>query len=88
MIRVYASNPPQRIRNGLLARKVRVFKGPPAKDHYLVVDARSYIHSKPHPRAIGARPGEVHKNDRKGPTQIAGKFEKLVEKSEELKDID
>lgn len=87
-IKVYASNLPQRVVNGFLSRGVRVFKGPKVADHYLVIDGKSYIHSRPHPPAIGARAGEVHENEPKGAAQIVRKFEKLVAKSEELREID
>src|SRR2546425_10506975 len=45
-VKIYASKPAQHVVNGLLALGIEVFKDPPVKDHYLVVDSRSYIHSK------------------------------------------
>ncbi len=61
-VKIYASKPAQRTVNGLLALGIEVFKRPPVKDHYLVADSKSYVHSKPHPPILGERAGEVHIN--------------------------
>jgi len=87
-IRVYASKPPQRIVNGLLARGIEVYIGPPVRDHYLVVDGKSYIHSKPHPPVLGKREGEVHLNQPREAKKIVSLFEELLAGARPVKRID
>ena len=40
-IRIYASNPPQAIVNGLLANGCEIYVGKQVKDHYLITDSKS-----------------------------------------------
>ncbi len=87
-IRVYASKPPQRIVNGLLARGIEVYIGPPVRDHYLVVDGKSYIHSKPHPPVLGKREGEVHLNQPRRAKKVVSLFEELLAGASPVKKID
>lgn len=62
-IHIYASHPKQTIINGLLAQGCQIHLGKEIKDHYLIADAKSFIHSKPHPPILGAREGEAYINE-------------------------
>ena len=87
-VRIYAANPPQQMVNGLLAKGIRVYKGPVMKDHYLIVDSKSFTHSKPHPPVVGKREGEVYMNKPAEARKVVKRFEKLVEKSKPLTKVD
>jgi phosphatidylserine/phosphatidylglycerophosphate/cardiolipin synthase-like enzyme len=87
-IKVYATNPPQHVVNGLLAKGIQVYKGPVMKDHYLIVDSKSFIHSKPHQPVVGKREGEVYLNKPTAARRVAKHFEKLVENSKSLTKVD
>ncbi len=87
-VKVYASKPSQRVVNGLLALGIEVYKGPPTKDHYLVVDSKSYIHSRPHPPVLGKREGEVHLNEPRSARKVVRKFQELVEKGRRVRKSD
>ncbi len=87
-IKVYASKPSQRVVNGLLAQGVEVYKGQEEKDHYLIVDSKSYIHSKPHPPVVGKREGELHLNEPRSTRRIVQRFERLVKQAKPLKKLD
>ncbi len=77
-MKIYASKPSQRMANGLLAQGIEIYNGPGIKDHYLVVDSKSYIHSKPHPPTLGSREGELHLNEPTAAGRIVQRFQKLV----------
>jgi len=87
-VKVYASKPSQRVVNGLLGLGIEVYKGPPSRDHYLVVDSRSYIRSRPHPPVMGKREGEVHFNEPRSARRIARKFQELVENGKPVRRLD
>lgn len=87
-IKVYASKPPQRIINGLLARGVELYRGPKVRDHYLVVDSQSYMHSTPHAPRVGERAGKAHERDPKGAARIAKKFHNFLENAKPIKKVD
>lgn len=87
-IKVYASRPPQRIVNGLLARGIEVYVGPVVRDHYLIVDSKSYIHSKPHPPILGKREGEVHLNEPAATRKIVRTFQEMLGRARPVKKID
>lgn len=87
-VKVYASSPSSDISNGLVARGIEVFIGPRVKDHYLVVDSRSYILSKPHALEVGERTGELHEDEPEEAGEIREKFDKLLAKATPLKKID
>jgi len=72
----------------LLARGIKVFIGPEAKDHFLVADSKSYILSKPHDPATGERTGELHENEPQEAAKIKEKFEKLLTKAKPLAKVD
>ncbi len=77
-VKVYATNPPQ----------IEVYKGPLMKDHFLIVDSKSFIHSKPHQPVVGKREGEVYMNKPAEARKVVKRFEKLVEKSKPLTKVD
>jgi phosphatidylserine/phosphatidylglycerophosphate/cardiolipin synthase-like enzyme len=87
-VRIYAANPPQQVVNGLLAKGIQVYKGLVMKDHYLIIDSKSYIHAKPHPPVVGRREGEVYLNKPAATRKVVKRFEKLVEKSKPLTKVD
>jgi phosphatidylserine/phosphatidylglycerophosphate/cardiolipin synthase-like enzyme len=87
-VKVYATNPPQQVVNGLLAKGIGVYKGPVMKDHYLIVDSKSFIHSKPHQPVVGKREGEVCMNKPAEARKVVKRFEKLVENSKPLTKVD
>jgi len=80
-IRIYASHPNQTIINGLLARGCEIHLGKEIKDHYLMVDAKSFIHSKPHPPILGVREGEAYINEPEKTRKTIDKFKKLISKA-------
>jgi len=86
--RIYAANPPQQVVNGLLAKGIRVYKGSVMKDHYLIVDSKSFIHSRPHQPVVGRREGEVYVNKPAEARKVVKRFEKLVENSKPLTKVD
>ena len=87
-VRIYAANPPQHVVNGLLAKGIEVYKGPLMKDHFLIVDSKSFIHSKPHQPVAGQRTREVYMNKPVAARKVVNRFEKLVEKSKPLTKVD
>ena len=87
-VKVYATNPPQQVVNGLLAKGIQVYRGPAMKDHFLIIDSKSYIHSKPHPPVVGKREGEVYLNKPAAARKVVKHFEKLVENSKPLTKVD
>jgi sugar-specific transcriptional regulator TrmB len=87
-IKVYASDPSPEISNSLTARGVEVFLGPREKDHYLVVDSKSYILSNPHGPGPGARSGQLHRNEPEKAAKIKRRFEQLVAKAKPVRKID
>jgi len=87
-IRIYASHPKQATINGLLARGCEIYLGKEVKDHYLIVDAKSYIHSKPHPPILGTRKGEAHINEPQKTRKIINKFKQLISTAKQEKTID
>ena len=84
-IRIYASRPNQEIINGLLARGCQIYVGKEIKDHYLIVDAKSWVHSKPHPPILGAREGEAHLNEPQRAKKLVTQFNKLISKAKPKK---
>ena len=86
-IRIYASHPSQAIINGLLSRGCKIYSGKEIKDHYLIVDAKSWVHSKPHPPILGVRKGEAHINEPQKAKQLVTKFNQLISKANEKKTI-
>lgn len=86
-IRIYASYPNQAIVNGLLARGCEIYLGKKIKDHYLIVDAKSYIHSKPHPPILGVREGEAYINEPEKTRKTINKFKQLTSKAKREKTI-
>ncbi len=74
--------------NGLLAKGIEVYVGPRARDHFLIVDSRSYIHSRPHPSSIGQREGEAYVDDPEAAERMVEKFERLARKAKPQKKID
>jgi sugar-specific transcriptional regulator TrmB len=86
-IRIYASHPKQAIINGLLARGCEIYLGKEVKDHFLIVDAKSYIHSKPHPPVLGVREGEVYINEPQRTKKIINRFKQLISKARREKTI-
>ena len=87
-VKVYATNPSQQVVNGLLAKGIEVYKGPVMKDHYLIIDSKSFIHSKPHQPVVGRREGEIYVNKPAEARNVVKRFEKLVEKSKPLTKVD
>ncbi len=87
-VKVYASKPAQPVVNGLLARGIPVYVGPAVKDHYIVVDSRSYVHSRPHPPILGKREGEVYLNEPGRAKRIVSMFQELARSAKEVKRID
>ena len=87
-VKVYATNPPQHVVNGLLAKGIEVYRGPRMRDHYLVVDSKSFIHSKPHGPIVGKREGEVYVNKPAAASKIVKHFEKLLENAKPITKVD
>lgn len=87
-VKVYASKPAQHIVNGLLELGIEVFKGAPVKDHYLIVDSKSYIHSKPHLPVLGKREGEAHLNEPESTSKIVKRFNELTKHAKRLTRVD
>lgn len=87
-VKVYASSPSPEITNSLLARGVEIFIGPRVKNHYLVVDSKSFILSNPHAREIGRRTGELHERDPNGAGRVKAQFETLLAKAKPLRKLD
>jgi sugar-specific transcriptional regulator TrmB len=86
-IRIYASNPKQATINGLLARGCEIYLGKEIEDHYLIVDAESFIHSKPHPPILGAREGKAYINEPQRTQKIIDKFKQLISQAKPKKTI-
>lgn len=85
-IRVYATNPPQWIVNGLLSRKCEIYVGKEVEDHYLIVDSKSWVYSRPHPRGVlGVRQGEAHINEPEKARKKVERFNGLISKAKEKK---
>lgn len=80
-IRIYASHPTQATINGMLARGCEVHLGKKIKDHYLIIDNKSYIHSKPHPPKLGVREGEAYLDEPQKTKQAVTKFKQLIAKA-------
>jgi len=80
-IRIYASHPNQAVINGLLARGCKIYLGEKIKDHYLIVDAKSFVHSKPHPPLLGVREGEAYLNEPEKTKKAVAKFKQLISKA-------
>jgi sugar-specific transcriptional regulator TrmB len=51
-IRIYASHPNQATINGLLAQGCEIHIGKEIKDHSLITDSESFVHSKPHRQSL------------------------------------
>jgi phosphatidylserine/phosphatidylglycerophosphate/cardiolipin synthase-like enzyme len=84
-IRIYASRPNQTIINGLLARGCQIYVGEEIKDHYLIVDAKSWVHSKPHPPILGVRKGETNVNEPQKAKKLVTQFNQLISKAKPKK---
>ena len=84
-IRIYASRPNQEIINGLLARGCQIYVGKEIKDHYLIVDAKSWVHSKPHPPILGVREGKAHMNEPQKAKKLVAQFNQLISKAKPKK---
>jgi phosphatidylserine/phosphatidylglycerophosphate/cardiolipin synthase-like enzyme len=87
-VKVYASKPAQSTVNGLLARGIEVYVGPAVRDHYIVVDSTSYIHSRPHPPILGKREGEVYLDQPGKANRIVSVFQELAGKAKRVERID
>lgn len=87
-IRVYANQPSIGIINKLLTYGVELYLGEKkVRDHYLVVDGNSWIHSEEHPPdQIGLRKGYVYKNDPKGASRIIKLFNELITKAKKIEE--
>ena len=77
-IHIYASHPSQATINGLLSQGCKIYSGKEIKDHYLIVDAKSWVHSKPHPPILGVREGEAHINEPQKAQKLVAQFNQLV----------
>jgi sugar-specific transcriptional regulator TrmB len=86
-IRIYASHPDQALINGLLAQGCEIHIGKEIKDHYLIVDARSFVHSKPHPPILGIREGEACINEPEKTQETIKKFNQLISKAKQKKTV-
>jgi len=86
-IRIYASHPNQAVINGLLARGCEIYIGKEIKDHYLIVDTKSFIHSKPHPPILGVRKGEAYINQPEKTRNAINKFKQLISRAKPAKTI-
>jgi hypothetical protein len=72
----------------LIARGIKIFIGPRVKEHFLVVDSKSYILSNPHPPKIGERTGELHENEPEKAAKVKERFERLLARAKPLDKID
>jgi len=54
----------------------------------LIVDSKSFIHSRPHQPVVGRREGEVYVNKPAEARKVVKRFEKLVENSKPLTKVD
>jgi len=86
-IRIYASRPTQGVINGLLSRGCEIYVGEEIKDHYLIVDAKSWVHSKPHPPILGVRKGEAHINEPQKTKKLVAQFNQLISKAKPKKTL-
>jgi phosphatidylserine/phosphatidylglycerophosphate/cardiolipin synthase-like enzyme len=86
-IRIYASNPSQGIVNGLLARGCEIYIGEKAEDHYLIVDSKSMVHSRPHPPVLGVREGEVYIDEPEKVKEKVEHFNSLISKAEKKVEV-
>jgi hypothetical protein len=87
-IRIYASNPPQEIINGLLAHGCEIYVGKEVKRHYLIVDSKSWVYSSPHPRGVlGVRCGKAHINEPENAKKKVNHFNRLVSKAKKIKTV-
>jgi len=86
-IKIYATHPSQAIINGLLARGCEIHIGKEIKDHYLITDRKSWVHSKPHPPILGVRKGEAHINEPQKAKKLIAQFNKLTLKAKTQKTI-
>lgn len=82
--RVYTTDP--LFVNKWLSYGCDIYKGKEeVKDHYLVVDGKSFIHSYPHiRREVGVREGEIHINDSEKAKEILKRFEAMISKAEKI----
>ena len=87
-VKVYSSSPPPSVVNGLIAKGIEVYVGPKVRDHFLIVDSKSFIHSRPHRPLIGERAGEIYTNDPKAAAKLVKNFEQLVRKAKPQKKVD
>lgn len=86
-IRIYASNPSQEIVNGLLARGCEIHIGEEVRDHYLIVDSKSMVYSKPHPAVLGVREGKVYVNEPEEVKEKVEHFNGLISKAEKKVEV-
>lgn len=87
-IRVYATSPPQRIVNGLLARGCEIYVGKEVKRHYLIVDSKSWVYSRPHPPGVlGVRQGKAHLNEPEDAKKKVDYFNRLISRAEQKTEI-
>lgn len=86
-VKIYATVPTPEFLNRVLMLGCKVYRGKKmTKDHFLVIDEKSWAISKAHPpRVIGRRCGEIHLNDRKGARKISVEFGRLIKSAEEVK---
>jgi hypothetical protein len=86
-IRIYASRPGQAVVNGLLAKGCEIHIGKEIKDHYLIVDARSFIHSKPRQPILGIREGEAYTDEPEKTQKAIREFNQLISTAKQKKTI-
>lgn len=88
--RMYATSPTPQYANKILMLGGEVYRGKKrTKDHFLIVDGKSWVRSREHPsRAVGERWGEVHMNDRKGAKPLLREFNNLLKAAEKIEGID
>ena len=84
-IRIYATHPTQAVVNGLVGRGCEIFVGEKIKDHYLIVDNKSWVRSKPHPPILGVREGEAHINESQKANKLVAQFNHLISKAKAKK---
>lgn len=89
-VKVYAKRPSPGVLNKLLMHGCEVYVGRELpKDHYLVMDQKSWMLSEEHPpRRIGVRRGIVHEGDPDGAKKVVKLFRELVAKAERMKEPD
>lgn len=87
-IRIYASHPNQAAINGLVTRGCQIYIGKKIQNHYLITDAKSWVHSKPHPPILGVRQGEAHINEPQKAKKLVSEFNRLTSKAQRNKTVE